>query len=87
VSERQLERLFHERIGYGPKLFARVARLQRSTRAIGDLRGSIASWARFAVECGYADQAHLVREFRALSGVTPVTYARELTGRRGDEEQ
>jgi AraC-like DNA-binding protein len=76
VGERQLERLFDERVGYGPKMFARVVRLQRTTHAIQ--RGSLASWARFAVDCGYADQAHLVREFRALTGVTPTVYA---TGR------
>ena len=74
VSERQLERLFDEHVGYGPKAFARVARLRRATSAIE--RGSIASWARLAVDCGYADQSHLVREFRALTGVTPRLYAR-----------
>jgi AraC-like DNA-binding protein len=76
VSERQLERLFDERVGYGPKVFARVVRLERSVRA---LRGSIASWARLAADCGYSDQAHLVREFRALAGVTPAVFARERT--------
>ncbi len=73
VGERQLERLFDERVGYGPKAFARVVRLQRATATIA--RGSIASWARLAVDCGYSDQAHLVREFRALTGVTPRLYA------------
>jgi AraC-like DNA-binding protein len=73
VGERQLERLFDERVGYGPKAFARVARLQRATRAIS--RGWAPSWARLALQCGYADQAHLVREFRALTGVTPSAYA------------
>ena len=73
VGERQLGRLFDERVGYGPRIFARVARLQRATAAIA--HGSIASWARLAVSCGYADQAHLVREFRALTGVTPRIYA------------
>jgi AraC-like DNA-binding protein len=77
LGERQLLRLFQERVGYGPKLFARVVRLQRSTRSIVGARGSIASWARLAVDCGFADQAHLVREFRALTGVTPTVYARE----------
>jgi AraC-like DNA-binding protein len=73
VGERQLERLFVERVGYGPKVFARVMRVQH---AVGSL-GSVASWARLAVECGYADQAHLIREFRALAGVTPRVYATE----------
>jgi AraC-like DNA-binding protein len=74
VGERQLERLFDERVGYRPKMFARVARLQRVTATLA--RGSAASWARLAVDCGYADQAHLIREFRALTGVTPKVYAR-----------
>jgi AraC-like DNA-binding protein len=82
VGERQLERLFHERVGYGPKFFSRVMRLERSTRELETRHaGSIGSWARLAVDCGYADQAHLVREFRALTGVTPgvVASARRMS--------
>lgn len=58
-------------------MFARVVRLQRSTHSIRRARsqGSLASWARLAVDCGYADQAHLIREFRTLTGVTPTVYA------------
>ena len=79
VGERQLERLFDERVGYGPKVFARVERLLRSVRAIDErrARGLPLAWADVAATCGYADQAHLVREFRALAGVTPATFARE----------
>ena len=78
LSERQLERLFDERVGYGPKTFARVVRLQRAVESIArpaGPRGTTASWATFARDCGYADQAHLIREFRALTGVTPRVYA------------
>ena len=78
LGERQLERLFVERVGYGPKLFARVVRLESAVASLASTsraRGSIASWASFARACGYADQAHLVHEFRALTGVTPVVYA------------
>jgi transcriptional regulator GlxA family with amidase domain len=87
VGERQLERLFDERVGYGPKMFSRVVRLERSTRAIEGSRaqGSIASWARLAADCGYADQAHLIREFRALTGVTPAAYASGATARAMSE--
>jgi AraC-like DNA-binding protein len=79
VSERQLERLFDQRVGLHPKVFARIVRLERATRGIARLRsrGSVASWARLAVDCGYADQAHLIREFRALAGTTPGVFARE----------
>jgi AraC-like DNA-binding protein len=77
LGERQLERLFDERVGLGPKAFARVVRLQRTLRSIDTHRavGSVASWARVAVEHGYADQAHLIRDFRALAGITPAAYA------------
>jgi AraC-like DNA-binding protein len=73
VSERQLERLFDRWVGYGPKMLARVVRTRRATEAIA--RGSIPSWASFAADRGYVDQAHLIREFRALAGVTPRIYA------------
>src|SRR5688572_5623162 len=46
LGERQLERLFAERVGYGPKFLARVVRMEQVTRAVDAGRGSIASWAR-----------------------------------------
>jgi AraC-like DNA-binding protein len=78
IGVRQLERLFQERVGYGPKAFARIVRLERATQAIrgGRASGAGVSWARVAIECGYTDQPHLVREFRALTGLTPAMYAR-----------
>jgi AraC-like DNA-binding protein len=80
VGERQLERLFAERVGHGPKLFARVVRLERAVAALSPaprVRGSSTSWATLARAFGYADQAHLIREFRALTGVTPRVYVAE----------
>jgi AraC-like DNA-binding protein len=38
-------------------------------------------WAGLAADWGYADQAHLIREFRAMAGVTPADYARDAAGR------
>ena len=63
LSERQLERLFEERVGYGPKLFARVVRLERSTRTIRRSGSAVSSWPSLAIDSGYSDQAHLVQEF------------------------
>lgn len=74
VSERQLERLFAERVGSGPKHFARVVRLERAVRLMGTpLRGQAA----LAAAAGYADEPHLIREFRALARATPAELARE----------
>jgi AraC-like DNA-binding protein len=67
VSERQLRRRFVDAVGYPPKTLARVLRFQRFlslSSGGGDL-------ARLALDAGYADQAHLTREARRLSGRTP----------------
>jgi AraC-like DNA-binding protein len=68
VSERQLERLFRERIGVGPKLYARIARMKRTVALCPSYTGTQAELAALA---GYADEPHLLREFRALAGLTP----------------
>jgi AraC-like DNA-binding protein len=75
VSERQLRRRFDERVGYGPKTLQRVLRFQRM-KAVLELPG--AELARAAVAAGYSDQAHLTRECRELSGLTPAELVRWL---------
>jgi len=67
LGDRQLRRRFTAAVGYGPKTFARVARFHR---ALALMRaGEPAAAAAFAA--GYADQAHMTREMRALGGRTP----------------
>jgi AraC-like DNA-binding protein len=68
VSERQLQRRFAERVGYGPKTFQRIARFQRAVR---QLERQGAGLARAAASAGYADQSHLTRETRRLAGLSP----------------
>jgi transcriptional regulator GlxA family with amidase domain len=68
VSERQLERLFQERLGVSPKHFARVVRLEHTLRVLPAHRGT---QAELAADCGYADESHLLRDFQALAGATP----------------
>ncbi|KUJ64379.1 AraC family transcriptional regulator [Streptomyces albus subsp. albus] len=65
LSERQLHRRSLAAFGYGPKTLARVLRLNR---ALDAARGGM-PYAEVAVAAGYADQAHLAREVRALTGV------------------
>jgi AraC-like DNA-binding protein len=75
IGERQLERLFAERVGHGPKLFARVVRLHH---AVGLASGARLRQAELAAAAGYADEPHLLRDFRDLAGITP----RALTDER-----
>jgi AraC-like DNA-binding protein len=74
LSERQLERLFAERLGYGPKQFARIVRLEQ---AVALMNTPIRGQAALAAAAGYADESHLIREFRALANATPAELARE----------
>lgn len=75
VSGRRLLRLFNRHVGISPKLLARIIRFQRVFRALRCLPD--ASWSEVALEAGYYDQAHLVREFRAFAGMTPEAFLRE----------
>jgi AraC-like DNA-binding protein len=73
-SQRRLVAAFREHVGLAPKAAARVLRFDRAVRALGSAQaGGIAA---VAFECGYADQAHLNRDFRELAGVTPGAFLR-----------
>ncbi|WP_369249958.1 helix-turn-helix domain-containing protein [Streptomyces sp. R41] len=74
VSARQLHRRSLAAFGYGPKMLARVLRLQR---ALALARGGV-PLAETAARAGFADQAHLARDVRELAGLP----ARELLGLR-----
>ncbi|MFF3944665.1 helix-turn-helix domain-containing protein [Streptomyces sp. NPDC001902] len=65
LSERQLHRRCLAAFGYGPKTLVRILRLQR---ALGLARRGH-PFADVAAHAGYADQAHLARDVRALAGV------------------
>ena len=68
ISSRQLERRFLREIGVGPKLLSRILRFQQVFRAV---ERSDTAWANVALECGYYDQAHLIRDFNQFSQQTP----------------
>jgi AraC-like DNA-binding protein len=69
VTSRHLRRVVGDHAGSSPRRFARV---QRFLRLLRDADSSPnPAWADLAAAHGYADQAHLIREAKALSGVTP----------------
>lgn len=70
LSERQLRRRFERAVGYGPATLLRIQRFQEFL-ALAHAAPAGTSLARLAADAGYADQAHLAREARRLSGLTP----------------
>jgi AraC-like DNA-binding protein len=75
LGERQLRRRFERAVGYGPATLVRVQRFQ-SFLALAEHQPS-SPLLRPAVEAGYADQAHLTRECRRLSGLPPGALLRD----------
>lgn len=71
-SRRRLGSLVRAECGVTPKAYQRIARLEAARRVLG--RRPLAE---VATRCGYADQAHLAREWAALAGCTPTTWLRE----------
>jgi AraC-like DNA-binding protein len=65
-------RRFRAQTGLSPKRFSRVRRLQRMLGSLGD--PSAADWSKVAAEHGYTDQAHLIHDFRDMTGLTPAAY-------------
>lgn len=69
VSRQQLTRVFRERVGVTPKTYCRLARFHAGL-AYADCGPEI-DWAQVAPDLGYADQSHMIAEFRTFSSLTP----------------
>ena len=72
VSSSQLTRDFTRVVGMSPRVLGRLLRVRRLLDSI-DIAGAI-DWPTRAAELGWYDQAHLIRDFRRHTGVTPTTY-------------
>jgi AraC-like DNA-binding protein len=71
LSPKRLLALFREEIGLCPKSYWRVRRFRA---ALQDLDDGVLRGAPLAAQHGYCDQAHFLREFRALAGSSPTEY-------------
>lgn len=73
-TRKHLASLFQRQVGFGPKALARVHRFKSALALLG--AADDVPWAELAAHCGYYDQSHLVRDFRAFSGYAPGEFLR-----------
>ncbi len=72
VSRRQLERLFQQYVGISPKTLARILRFRHLQTKLRTGRHD--SLMGIAFDNGYTDHAHLTKEFKEFTGLTPTAY-------------
>ncbi|OWV86785.1 AraC family transcriptional regulator [Rhizobium sp. R72] len=77
IGARQLRRRCHAHFGYGPKTLARIRRFQGM---LGLCRSKSLPLAELAVAAGYADQAHMTRDVREISTLTPMQLQQQIAG-------
>ncbi len=75
LPERRLQRLFAGYVGVSPKWVMRRARLHEAALRAEAHGLAAVDWASLACDLGYADQAHLTRDFTATLGIPPARYA------------
>ena len=72
ISPRSLQRLFSRYIGVSPKWVINRHRLHEVVDRLA--KGETVDWTRLALDLGYFDQAHFIRDFKAIIGRTPGDY-------------
>jgi AraC-like DNA-binding protein len=73
MSVRALQRLFGSYVGVPPKWVIRRFRVQEAAERMAG--GAAVDWSALALDLGYCDQAHFIRDFKAQIGRTPAEYA------------
>ena len=77
---RRLQRLFNQYVGVGPKWAITRYRIHEALERVHE--NKVKDWVSLALDLGYADQAHFIRDFKALVGTTPLLYqTRALSGK------
>ena len=79
VSVRTVQRLFSQYVGIGPKWVMQRYRLHDAVEGLDRRRRQ--DWTRFALDLGYYDHAHFLRDFRSLVGLTPAAYEAQTLSR------
>jgi AraC-like DNA-binding protein len=85
VSKRALQRLFHRYVGVSPKWMIKRYRMHEVIERVA--AGRAMNWSRLALELGYFDQTHFIKDFKALVGRSPVEYEAMIHARVRPEPQ
>jgi AraC-like DNA-binding protein len=76
MTERTLQRLFRRYVGVSPGWVIRRYRIHEAVNHLE--QGEVVDWPALAVDLGYFDQAHFIKDFKQLIGVSPGLYARRV---------
>jgi AraC-like DNA-binding protein len=71
-SKKQFIKLFKKYIGITPKKYQRILRFNEILKKIKE--GNFISWVDISLDCGYFDQAHFIKDFKAFSGLNPTDF-------------
>jgi AraC-like DNA-binding protein len=80
MSKRALQRAFGQYVGVSPKWVIQRYRLHEAVERVA--AGEVVNWSDLAVDLGYFDQTHFIKDFKALIGASPVEYAKTLAASR-----
>lgn len=75
INKRKLQRLFNRYVGVSPKWVIQRFRLHQATGQLDE--GAVEDLTKLALDLGYFDQAHFIRDFKTTVGKTPAEYARK----------
>ncbi len=79
LSLRQFERSFVQRVGISPKLFIRIVRFEHAMKIKNQYPDK--SWSMIALECGYTDSSHILKDFKSFADFPPSEfYLKQTSG-------
>jgi AraC-like DNA-binding protein len=79
IHKRRLQRLFRTYVGVGPKWVIRKYRLHE---VLEKMEAGEADWQQLILDVGYHDQAHFIKDFKAIIGTSPLMYMQGSRGQR-----
>lgn len=76
INKRTLQRLFDQYVGVSPKWVIKLYRLQQAAEKMD--QNQISNWSKLAIDLGYYDQAHFIKDFKNFIGKSPQAYIQEI---------